>query len=94
MLVEAQIIKTQREKLRFNLEVRKAKQSGTGSYLNLSPKWQSCLQKYQMSLRAVSSHFIILSIVGIKALGLKAYTAWFLWQLMWLLGLKMCVTAA
>ena len=44
---EAGLIKTQRGKLGFNLEIRKAKQSATGSYLNLSLKWRPCLQESQ-----------------------------------------------
>ena len=43
----AQLIKTQRQILGFNLKVRKAKQSVTGSYLYLSLKWRSCLQESQ-----------------------------------------------
>ena len=35
---EAQLIKTQREKLGFNLKIQKAKQPATGSYLDLNPK--------------------------------------------------------
>ena len=35
----AQLTKTQRQKLGFNLKVRKAKQSAIGSYLYLNPKW-------------------------------------------------------
>ena len=38
----AQLIKTQRHIMGFNL---KAKQPATGSYLYLSPKWLSCLQE-------------------------------------------------
>ena len=35
----ALLIKTQRQKLGFNLKVRKTKQLATGSYLYFSPKW-------------------------------------------------------
>ena len=43
----AQVIKTQRQKLGFNLKVRKAEQSVTGSDLYLSLKWRSCFQESQ-----------------------------------------------
>ena len=36
-------IKKNRQILGFSLKVRKAKQPATGSYLYLSPEWQSCL---------------------------------------------------
>ena len=36
---EAQLIKTQKQKLGFNLTTRKAKQPATGYYLGLGPKW-------------------------------------------------------
>ena len=41
----AQIIKSQRQKVGFNLKIRKAKQPS--SYFYLRPKWQSCLKEYQ-----------------------------------------------
>ena len=36
--IEARLIKSQREKLGFNLKIQKAKQPATGSYLGFSPK--------------------------------------------------------
>lgn len=44
---EARLLKTQRQNLGFNLQVRKAKQPVTGSCLYFSPKWWSCLQESQ-----------------------------------------------
>lgn len=46
-LSEARFINTQRQKLRFNLSARKAKEPATGFYLYHSLKWRSCLQKSQ-----------------------------------------------
>ena len=64
----AQLVKIQRQKLGFNLKVRKAKEPATGSYLYLSPKWQSHLQESQNETASESCllPFIILSRAGIK----------------------------
>ena len=47
ILLEARLIKPQRENLGFNMKARRAKQPCTGSYLYLSLKWCSCLQESQ-----------------------------------------------
>ena len=81
--------KTQRQILGFNLKIRKAIQPATGSYLYLSLKM--AILPLGMRLRAVSSCFIVFSSAGIKV---TTTTARFLWQLVWLLGLKVCATTA
>ena len=63
LILEAQIIKTQRQILGFNLKTRKAKQSATGSY---DPASRNL--RMRLRLRAVSSCFIMLSRAGIKDL--------------------------
>ena len=44
--IVAQLIKSQRQILGFNLKVRKAKQQATGSYLHLISKYQSCFLEF------------------------------------------------
>ena len=43
----AQLVNIQRQKLGFNLKVRKAKEPTSGYNLYLSLKWPSCLQESQ-----------------------------------------------
>ena len=81
------LTKAQGQKLGFNLKIQKAKQAVTGSYLDLSLKWQPCLLESQNETVSESCFPVLYSSLG---LGLKAWTTWFLWQLVWFLGLKVC----
>ena len=69
--VGAWLIKTQRQVLGFNLKTKKAKQSVTGSDLNLSQKMVILPPgslRMRLWLRALCSCFIIISSSGIKGM--------------------------
>lgn len=70
-IIKARLIKSQRQKLVFNLRNREAKQPVIGFYLDLNQKILSLCPgtlRIRLWLRAVPSSFITLSSYGIKGM--------------------------